>query len=50
MGSSPVHTITFGRVAPCLPVRDIQAAFAFYSAFPAFRKFSRTAILSGSWC
>jgi catechol 2,3-dioxygenase-like lactoylglutathione lyase family enzyme len=38
MGSSPVHTITFGRVAPCLPVRDIQAAFAFYSGVLGFQK------------
>jgi catechol 2,3-dioxygenase-like lactoylglutathione lyase family enzyme len=38
MSSSRIHAIIFGRAAPCLSVRDIQAAFAFYSGIPGFRK------------
>ena len=30
--------ITFGRAAPCIAVRDIQAAYAFYSGVLGFRK------------
>lgn len=38
MNQSPVHSITFGRTAPGLAVRDIQAAFAFYSEVLGFQK------------
>ncbi|EJB05406.1 hypothetical protein Rleg9DRAFT_4289 [Rhizobium leguminosarum bv. trifolii WSM597] len=38
MSSSPIHTITFGRVAPGLAVRDIQAAYTFYSEVLGFEK------------
>lgn len=38
MRPSRINTITFGRVAPCLAVRDIQVAFTFYSAILGFQK------------
>lgn len=38
MSPSPIKTIAFGRAAPCLAVRDIQAAFAFYSQILGFQK------------
>ncbi|RUM23539.1 VOC family protein [Rhizobium vallis] len=38
MSPSPIHTITFGRAAPGLAVRDIQAAFTFYSEVLGFQK------------
>ena len=30
-GNKPVATIRFGRIAPCLEVQEIQAAYRFYS-------------------
>ncbi|CAM4153747.1 glyoxalase superfamily protein [Kerstersia similis] len=38
MNPSIIQSITFGRTAPCLPVRDIQAALAFYSGVLEFQK------------
>lgn len=38
MSQSPIDSITFGRTAPGLTVRDIQAAYAFYSDILGFRK------------
>ncbi len=38
MSPPTISDITFGRVAPGLPVRDIQAACAFYSNVLGFRK------------
>jgi catechol 2,3-dioxygenase-like lactoylglutathione lyase family enzyme len=38
MNQSRIHSITFGRVAPGLVVRDIQAACAFYSEILGFQK------------
>lgn len=32
------HTVTFGRMAPCIAVRDLQAAYRFYSNVLGFRK------------
>jgi catechol 2,3-dioxygenase-like lactoylglutathione lyase family enzyme len=33
-----IHDITFGRAAPSLAVRDIQAAYSFYSSVLGFLK------------
>jgi catechol 2,3-dioxygenase-like lactoylglutathione lyase family enzyme len=38
MSEPKIHDITFGRVAPGLAVRDIQAAYAFYSGVLGFSK------------
>lgn len=38
MSQSSIHGITFGRTAPGLSVRDIQAAYAFYSGVLGFQK------------
>ncbi|MEK1891052.1 MAG: VOC family protein [Phyllobacterium sp.] len=38
MSQSNIHTVTFGRVAPGLPVKDIQAACAFYCEVLGFQK------------
>jgi len=38
MGNSSVADIRYGRVAPGICVRDIQAAHAFYSDLLGFRK------------
>lgn len=38
MTSNPASAITFGRVAPGIPVRDIRAACAFYSDVLGFEK------------
>ncbi len=38
MGNSSVTDIRYGRVAPGICVRDIQAAHAFYSDLLGFRK------------
>ncbi|MFT8273916.1 VOC family protein [Kerstersia gyiorum] len=38
MNPSIIQSITFGRTAPCLPVRNIQAALAFYSGVLGFQK------------
>ncbi|MBT1157310.1 VOC family protein [Aminobacter anthyllidis] len=38
MSPSPIHSITFGRAAPGLAVRDIQAAFRFYSEILGMQK------------
>lgn len=32
------HNVKFGRIAPCIAVRDIQAACLFYSNVLGFRK------------
>src|SRR5689334_16767369 len=32
------HTVTFGRMAPCIGVRDIQAAYRFYANVLGFSK------------
>ncbi len=36
--SLPVETIRFGRVAPMICVRDIQAAYTFYTGVLGFEK------------
>ena len=33
-----IQKVTFGRAAPGIPVRDIQAAYAFYSDVLGFKK------------
>lgn len=38
MTESNIRNITFGRAAPCLAVRDIQAAHAFYAEVLGFSK------------
>ncbi|MCP1669990.1 VOC family protein [Kerstersia gyiorum] len=38
MNPSIIQSITFVRTAPCLPVRNIQAALAFYSGVLGFQK------------
>jgi catechol 2,3-dioxygenase-like lactoylglutathione lyase family enzyme len=38
MSQKPVEDIVFGRMAPGISVRDIEAAFAFYSRVLGFRK------------
>jgi catechol 2,3-dioxygenase-like lactoylglutathione lyase family enzyme len=38
MTQVPISKVTFGRVAPGIPVRDIQAACDFYSDVFGFRK------------
>lgn len=38
MGDRTIQQITFGRVAPGIAVRDIQAAYAFYSTVLGFQK------------
>jgi catechol 2,3-dioxygenase-like lactoylglutathione lyase family enzyme len=38
MTETDIHNITFGRAAPGLAVRDIQAAHAFYASVLGFQK------------
>jgi catechol 2,3-dioxygenase-like lactoylglutathione lyase family enzyme len=38
MDRTPIQTVKFGRAAPGICVRDIQAAYAFYSGVFGFRK------------
>jgi catechol 2,3-dioxygenase-like lactoylglutathione lyase family enzyme len=38
MSQKPVEDIVFGRMAPGISVRDIEAAFAFYSRVLGFKK------------
>jgi catechol 2,3-dioxygenase-like lactoylglutathione lyase family enzyme len=38
MSPNSIRPVTFGRVAPGLTVRDIQAAYAFYSQILGFEK------------
>ena len=38
MTPTTIHAVTFGRTAPCLAVRDLQAAHAFYADILGFRK------------
>jgi catechol 2,3-dioxygenase-like lactoylglutathione lyase family enzyme len=38
MTEKPLATIRYGRIAPCLEVRDIQAAYHFYSNVLGFQK------------
>lgn len=38
MSEKPVEEIVFGRIAPCIAVRDIETAFAFYSQVLGFKK------------
>ncbi|MGO3740771.1 bleomycin resistance protein [Kerstersia sp.] len=38
MNQSSINTVTYGRTAPCLAVRDIQTACAFYSQILGFQK------------
>ncbi len=38
MTSSGIETITFGRAAPGVIVRDIQAGYVFYADVLGFRK------------
>ncbi|MBK1865661.1 glyoxalase superfamily protein [Aestuariivirga sp. YIM B02566] len=38
MSPNSIRAVTFGRVAPGLAVRDIQAAYAFYSQVLGFEK------------
>jgi catechol 2,3-dioxygenase-like lactoylglutathione lyase family enzyme len=38
MSQKPVEDIVFGRMAPGITVRDIEAAFAFYSRVLGFKK------------
>lgn len=38
MNPTSICAVTFGRVAPGLAVRDIQAAYAFYSQILGFEK------------
>ncbi|WP_439502496.1 VOC family protein [Aminobacter ciceronei] len=38
MSPSPIQSVTFGRTAPGLAVRDIQAAFRFYSEILGMQK------------
>jgi catechol 2,3-dioxygenase-like lactoylglutathione lyase family enzyme len=38
MSQKPVEDVVFGRMAPGISVRDIEAAFAFYSRVLGFKK------------
>ena len=38
MAEKSIQDIVFGRTAPCICVRDIQAAFTFYSQILGFEK------------
>jgi catechol 2,3-dioxygenase-like lactoylglutathione lyase family enzyme len=38
MSQKPVEDIVFGRMAPGISVRDVEAAFAFYSRVFGFKK------------
>lgn len=38
MSERSVEDIVFGRIAPCIAVRDVEAAFAFYSQVLGFKK------------
>lgn len=38
MSDMPVHPVKLGRMAPCLAVRDIDAACAFYETMLGLRK------------
>jgi catechol 2,3-dioxygenase-like lactoylglutathione lyase family enzyme len=38
MDQTPIEKVTFGRTAPGICVRDIQAAYDFYSGVLGFRK------------
>ena len=38
MSQKPVEEIVFGRMAPVISVRDVEAAFAFYSRVLGFKK------------
>ena len=38
MTISPAHNVKLGRVAPCIGVRDIQAAYRFYANLFGFKK------------
>jgi catechol 2,3-dioxygenase-like lactoylglutathione lyase family enzyme len=38
MSQKPIEDVVFGRMAPGISVRDIEAAFAFYSRVLGFKK------------
>ena len=38
MTDKSIENIRFGRMAPCIPVRDVQVACAFYAKVLGFRK------------
>lgn len=38
MDQTPIQNVTFGRAAPGICVRNIQAAYAFYAGVLGFRK------------
>jgi catechol 2,3-dioxygenase-like lactoylglutathione lyase family enzyme len=50
MTEKSVASIRYGRIAPCLEVRDIEAAYRFYSGVLGFEKSLKTARPLALWC